>query len=132
MAFLFDLYKLEQHTNCDPEKLVQVLRLFWNKKTIPKSNREKIKPVTGLRGTSYLLNPGDLFGDKTTDIGFKAQYIRLAGRRDYYQYKYYNIRYLDLSYYTDINLAAIKPNPILTVNNSKIYFKYEEVLNHGT
>jgi hypothetical protein len=127
MAFLFNLLKLEQHTNCDPEKLVKVLELYFNKKTIPKNRRTKIKPVANLLGNSYLLNAALLFGDKTTDIGFKAQYIRLAGRRDYYQYKYYDIKYLDLSYYTDINLNAITQNPLLTITDNKIYFKYEEL-----
>ena len=127
MAFLFDLYKLEQYTGCDPEKLVKILELYFNKKTIPKNKYAKIKPVANLSGNSYLVNPALLFGDKTTDIDFKAQYIRLAGRRDYYQYKYYEIKYLDLSYYTDLNLNALTQNPILTITDSKIYFKYEEL-----
>lgn len=132
MAFLFNLYKLEQHTECDPEKLVKVLELYFQKKTIPKNVHTKVKPIQGLFGNSYLLNARDLFSDKNTDIGFKSQYIRLAGRRDYYQYRYYNIKYLDLSYYSDINLNAITPNPLLTITDNKIYFKYEESYKNGT
>ena len=127
MALLFDLYTLEQATQCDPQKLVRTLELWFNKKYIPKNRYTKVKPLLNLVGNNYLLNPAPLFSDKSTDVAYIAQYIRLAGRRDYYQYKYYNIRYLDLSYYSDINLDAIKTNPLLTINDNKIHFKYEEI-----
>jgi predicted RNA-binding protein associated with RNAse of E/G family len=60
---------------------------------------------------------------------YKAQYIRLAGRRDYAIYKYYGHKYLDLSYYLDINLDTIKNNPLTKITENKIYFKYEEIEN---
>lgn len=126
MTLLFNLNVLEQETQCDPEKLVKILELHFKKKTIPKNRYSKTKPLANLVGNSFLLNAASLFNDKTTDVAYKAQYIRLAGRRDYYQYKYYNITYLDLSYYSDINLNALKNNPLLTITENKIYFKYEE------
>lgn len=127
MALLFNLYTLEQATQCDPEKIVVTLELWFNKKIFPKNRYTKVKPLLNLSGNNYLLNPAPLFNDKTTDVAYKAQYIRLAGRRDYFQYKYYNTKYLDLSYYTDINLDAIKTNPLLTITDNKIHFKYEEI-----
>lgn len=123
---LFNLNTLEQETECDPEKLVKTLELYYNKKTIPKTRYAKIKPIANLVGNSFLLHADRLFADRSTDIGFKAQYIRLAGRRDYYQFKYYSVTYLDLSYFADINLPALKNNPLLTITENKIYFKYEE------
>lgn len=126
MTLLFDLYRLEQETECDPHKLVKVLELYYNKKTIPKNHYTKVKPLRHLVGNSYLLNPAPLFNDKTTDIAYKAQYIRLAGRRDYANYKYYNDKHLDLSYFGDINIDALKHNPLLTITKNKIHFKYEE------
>lgn len=127
MALLFNLFKLEQATQCDPEKLVKTLELWFNKKIIPKNRYTKVKPILDLVGNNFLLNPAPLFADKTTDIAFRAQYIRLAGRRDYYQYKYYNSLYLDLSYFLDIDIDAIKSNPLLTIETNKIHFKYEEI-----
>ena len=35
-------------------------------------------------------------------------------------------RYLDLSFFFDIDLNAIKSNPLITIKENKIYFKYEE------
>lgn len=126
MALYFNLALLEDKTQCDPKNLFELLRLHYSKKTIPKNNRSR-KPLVNLSGTSFLLNPATLFNDKSTDIIFKAQYIRLAGRRDYAQYRYYGTKYLDLSFFSDINLDTLKHNPLLTIKQNKIYFKYEEL-----
>lgn len=125
MTLLFNLSLLESETQCDPKKLVELLSLHYRKKTIPKSHRSR-KPLKNLLGTSFLLNAASLFNDKSTDVIYKAQYIRLAGRRDYANFKYYGIKHLDLSFFQDIDLDAIKHNPLLTITNNKIYFKYEE------
>lgn len=127
MALLFNLLTLEQETKCNPEKLVKTLEMYFNKKIIPKNSFSKIKPIANLSGNSYLLNPNLLFNDKFTDIIFKAQYIRLAGRRDYSHYKLYGVTYLDLSYFLDIDLNNIKANPLLTISSTTIHFKYEEI-----
>lgn len=127
MTLFFNLLLLEQETKCDPQYLVEALRLFYLNKSIPKNVHAKYKPLRkSLVGTSFLLNPGRLFADKTTDDIFRAQYIRLAGRRDYSLYKHFSVAYLDLSYFADIDLAAIDKNPLLTITDNKIYFKYEE------
>lgn len=125
MALLFNLTTLESKSNCDPKSLVELLRLHYSNKTIP-INYKSRKPVN-LAGNSFLLNPAPFFSDKSTDVIYKAQYIRLAGRRDYATYKYYGTKYLDLSFFKDIDLDAIKHNPLLTINQDKIYFKYEEI-----
>jgi hypothetical protein len=124
---LFNLLTLEQETECNPEKLVKTLELYFNKKTIPKNRFSKFKPIANLQGNSYLLNPKALFDDHYTDIIFKAQYIRLAGRRDYAHYKLYGVTYLDLSYFLDIDINNIKANPLLAITSNTIHFKYEEI-----
>lgn len=126
MALYFNLNLLETESLCDPKKLVELLRLHYSKKTIPKNHRSR-KPLLNLAGTSFLLNPAPLFSDKSTDVIFKAQYIRLAGRRDYANFKHYGTKYLDLSFFADINLDTLKYNPLLTIKENKIYFKYEEL-----
>ena len=126
MTFFFNLELLESTTQCDSVKLVEILRLHFIRKSIPKNQYSKIKPIFNLNGNSFLINPAPLFTDTSTDIVHKAQYIRLAGRRNYAIYKYYDYTYLDLSYYSDIDLNAIKPNPLLKITENKIHFKYEE------
>lgn len=132
MALFFDLATLERETAGDAAYLVHGLEHWYNRRTIAKNSRERYKPIQKpMHGHSFLLNPGDFFADRSTDILFKAQYIRLAGRRDYLLYKNYGVAYLDLSYYPDIN-AAIKYNPLLTIQNNHAYFKYEEKLKNGS
>lgn len=128
MALLFNLTLLESKTNCDPVKLVETLKLYFLRKKIPKNSRSKVKPLPNLFGNSFLLNPESLFKN-TAEIVFQAQYIRLAGRRDYGMYKIFGHTFLDLSYFSDLNLDALKHNPLLTIKDNKIYFKYEEIKN---
>jgi hypothetical protein len=132
MALFFDLQTLETKTRSDSVKLVEVLRLHYLGKTAPKNARDLVKPLNKLVGTSFLLNAKALFEDKTTDIAYKAQYIKLAGRRDYLLYKLYGYKHLDLSYFLDINVKIIQHNPLLTITENKIYFKYEEIIKNGT
>lgn len=126
MTLFFNLELLESTTQCDSTKLVESLRLHFIRKTIPKNKYSKIKPIFNLKGNSFLINPAAFFADTNTDIVYKAQYIRLAGRRNYAIYKHYGYTYLDLSFYSDIDLNAIKQNPLLKITENKIHFKYEE------
>lgn len=126
MTLFFNLGLLESETHCESTTLVETLRLHFIRKSIPKNKYSKIKPIFNLKGNSFLINPAALFADTSTDIVYKAQYIRLAGRRNYAIYKHYGYTYLDLSFYSDIDLDAIKSNPLLKITENKIYFKYEE------
>jgi hypothetical protein len=110
----FNLEKLEKLAKGDPIKLVELLETYY------KGFNNK------LSGTSYLLAPDKLFFDHTTDVLFKSQYIQLAARRSYQQYKDLGYKHLDLSYYPDLKIDALKYNPLITINNNKLYFKYEE------
>lgn len=126
MTLFFNLQLLEQRTSCNPKQLVETLRLHFQKKTIPRNSKQLVKPLKNMVGSSFLLNPDLLFADKITDISYIAQYIRLAGRRDYTTYKLYGHKYLDLSFFLDIDVNSIKTNPLLNITENKIYFKYEE------
>lgn len=126
MILFFNLSVLEAETLGNPKQMVEKLRLFYTKKQIPKNGYTKVKPIRNLIGNSYLINPDGFFADNITDIIYKSQYIQLAGRRDYSLYKLFNVKYLDLSYFKDIDLDNIKTNPLITITQNKIYFKYEE------
>jgi len=110
----FDLIKLQKQSKKDPKSLVLILYKHY------RITNSKIS------GYNFLINPGKFFFDRSTDILYKAQYIELAGRRSYQQYKDLGQKYLDLTYYPDLNINAIKYNPIITIENNKIYFKHEE------
>ena len=126
MILFFNLSVLEAETLGNPKQMVEKLRLFYTKKQIPKNSYSKVKPIRNLIGNSYLINPDGFFADNITDIIYKSQYIQLAGRRDYSLYKLFNVKYLDLSYFKDIDLDNIKTNPLINITQNKIYFKYEE------
>lgn len=126
MILFFNLSVLEAETLGNPKQMVEKLRLFYTKKQIPKNSYSKVKPIRNLIGNSYLINPEGFFTDNITDIIYKSQYIQLAGRRDYSLYKLFNVKHLDLSYFKDIDIDNIKTNPLITITQNKIYFKYEE------
>lgn len=127
MTLFFDLHILERDTGQDYNYLVQALYFFYKGKILPKHHRSRYKPLkTMRRGNSFLINPESLFSDKSVDNIYKAQYIKLAGRRDYINYKINVDASLHLSLYPDINLQAIKTNPLIIISNNKLYFKHEE------
>jgi hypothetical protein len=113
-SFRFSLDKLLKLAKGDAIKLVEILEAYY------KGFQHN------LSGSSYLTSPGQLFFDRNTDILFKSQYIQLAARRSYQQYIDLGYKHLDLSYYPDLKIDAIKYNPLLTIDNNKLYFKYEE------
>jgi hypothetical protein len=127
MTLFFNIEVLEKETKGDPNYLIIGLEKWFLKEHLPRNNREKYKPLKkSLSGYSFLLQPERFFKDKTTDIIYRAQYLKLAARRDYTQYKLYGSKFLDLSFLPDINLQAIESNPIILIKQNKIYFKYEE------
>lgn len=126
MTLFFDINILEQDTKCDPIYLVTALHKFYKGITIPKNSREKYKPLRRLKaGSNFLINPEPLFNDNSVDSLYKAQYIRLAARRNYLQYKLFGDTTLDLTLYPDINLQAIQFNPLLSTAQKQLKFKYE-------
>lgn len=126
-TLFFDLQILEEDTLCNPVYLVIALQKFYKGIYYPKNTQELYKPVRRMKpGSSFLLNPKSFFEDSTTDPIYKAQYIRLAGRRDYSLYKSFGTKSLDLALYPDLLLKNIGSNPLLTVANRQITFKYEE------
>lgn len=119
MAFFFNLENLEKDSCNNPEKFVTLLKNFYTGKSSRKHGK------LNLAGRSFLLNPDSLFKSKT-DTAYIVQYIKLAARRDYTLYKHYKVTSLQLSYYPDIDLVAIKTNPLLSITGSEIHFLYED------
>lgn len=126
MALFFNLQTLETQSLNDANKFMAMLEYHYSKR-LPSKYSKYLPSKIPLNGTSYLLNPLALFNDKSTDILYKLQYIKLAGRRDYSLYKLYKYKALQLSYYPDIIYDTIKHNPLLTITQTEITFKYEEI-----
>lgn len=123
MILFFNLENLEKEANGDHHKFMMLLSNYYYKKP-PK--RGWHHPKLKLTGSSFILNPEPLFKIKKLEIVYIIQYIRLAARRDYFLYKQYNVKSLDLSFFPDLNYSAIKYNPLLKIENNQLLFYYEE------
>lgn len=123
MTLFFNWNKLVKLSKGDSNRLLAIISKYYDNKV------KALPQQTHLSGTSFLLNPKDLFKDTQTDVLYIHQYINLAALRDYSFYKLYGVKSLQLSYYPEINLSSIRHNPLLNVTNTEIYFKYEEIEN---
>lgn len=126
MALFFNLTKLEEQSCNNNEMFIDMLYYHWNKAAPLTNYNLKRRSKVPLVGHSYLLNPGDLFADKTTDILYRIQYIKLAGRRDYSLYRQYKYKGLQRSFFPDLAIDNIKHNPLLIIHPNEVLFKYEE------
>lgn len=128
MALFFSLNILEAQSCNNATKFLDMLEFHYTKR-LPRTRDSKSVPSkVPLNGNSFILNPRDFFNDKTTDIAFKVQYVKLAGRRDYNLYKQYGYKALNTSFFPDINYDVIKLNPLLSILTSEVHFKYEELI----
>jgi hypothetical protein len=128
MTLFFNIDVLEKETDGDSQYLIVALERWYKKHTIPINARQKYKPLKkSLSGSSFLLNPDKFFKDRNTDVIFRAQYLKLAARRDYTLYKLYGLRTLDLSFFPNINLQLIEANPLLSIIKNNLHFKYEDI-----
>lgn len=124
MALFYNIHLLEQFSKGNPATIMELLTDWHNKKTIAKNSKDKFVP-RNYSGSNFLLNPSDFLNDKRTDIYFRLQYLRLSSLRNYADYKLFGQTWLDTTLYPDLNRQAIQQNPLLTINNTKIHFKYE-------
>jgi len=124
MTIFFDLTKLEEQSCNASDKFMSMLEFHYSKQLPTKYRRLQPSKVS-LHGNSFLINPLDLFKDKSTDILFKLQYVKLAARRDYNLYKQYGYKSLQTSFFPDLNIGAIRHNPLLTITPTEVQFKYE-------
>ena len=119
----FNLAQLQLAANGNSTTLVKELKqyfLYRNKKL----NGYYLPKYSLFGGTSFLINPKELFNDSALDV-YKAQYIILAGKRDLNLYKEYKVATLDLSFFPDLQVEKIKNNPLLDIKQQQIKFKYE-------
>ena len=132
---LFNLDKLEEAaqkaTLATPAKeddaLYFLLLKWWRDDDIIPRRFDKYKlnrPLTG--GSSFIINPEAFFNRRNkAESVYKSQAIKLMARRDLNLYRQFNMDYLDISFFPDLNIQAIKYNPLIEIKGSHIYFKTE-------
>lgn len=80
-----------------------------------------------LKRPSYIIDPIKPLYFRGCTTSDKVLYFGLAGLRSYNRYVLYNETHLDLRMIKNPEtLNAINNNPLLTINDNKIYFKFEE------
>lgn len=122
---LFDKAKLFRHSKKSYKELVRILS-YITYKEIP-SSRGDIKRLKygtiAWGGDSFLLNPEQLLQEHWKYSHKEVvQYILLAAKRRYVEYKLFKTKTLPA--YT-VNIKAIEDNRLVTVENDEIYFKFE-------
>lgn len=118
----FNIHALESVASDNSEKFIALLEYHYRGAIIAKK-KAKYRPIR-LIGNSFLLNPAPIFNSNDS-LNHKVQYIRLAARRDYTLYKHYNIAYLDLSFFPDIDTNKLVGNNIVRIVGDRVEFKYE-------
>lgn len=128
MTLFFSLENLEKSSAGNSKLFLYQLWCHHTGK-IQKHRNSKLKPSKiSLHGNSWILKPDALFDYSSIDPAYLVQYIKLAARRSYSLYSFHGVKYLDLSFFPDISLEKIKTNPLIKINQNKIFFKYEENL----
>lgn len=125
MTVFFDINKLEKSAGTDSQYLLNLLAFHYYNGAHRSRFIKKADLYKNFSGKNWILNPEPLFLDRSTDPIFLAQYVKLAARRSYTMYKLYSFKYLDLSFYPEISISAIKYNPLLIIQQNKVYFKHE-------
>lgn len=75
-------------------------------------------------GTCFLRNIDELLesNEYPNDI---YMYLELASKRNVFDYHMRGITYLPLPLVEEYHLEWVKRNPLLKIENNKVYFKYE-------
>ena len=111
-----------------------VLQYFYIKQGIPipshlKHGRlKKVMLVVNLpypKGDCYLLNPNDLL-DSASNPNDIYLYLELASKRNVFDYQMRKVKHLPLVMAEEYQLQWIELNPLLTIQNENIYFKFEQ------
>jgi len=116
----FDINKLTKQAKGNPAVMLKMLENIYFRK-LPKNKRDMRFFPTNIVGDNFIENPEALFKSKADPV-YKVQYLILASKRDYLLLKTYGVRDLDLSFFPDLNLDALRGNPLVTVTETSIKF----------
>jgi hypothetical protein len=122
----YSFEKLTKLANYKPYDTLSLLEAYCTR-TKPRlyiSKKALVPPK--IHGDSWLIHPYRLISSQSAEDAYKYQYLALASKRDYTLYLTYKVAHLPISFFPDIQLEKIRFNPLLTISNNNIHFKYEE------
>jgi len=93
----------------------------WKIKSKVKKEVEKPYP----KGPCFLINSDPLFTNKHS-LNDIYLYIELASKRNLFDYQMRGVKSLPLILVPEYLKGIIETNPLITVKNGNIYFKYEQ------
>ena len=85
----------------------------------------KVATQPYIPGPCYLINPDEALL-KAPGPNYLYNYIEIASKRNLFDYKIRGVSYLQIELVEEYLLGLVETNPMLTIENSKIYFKYEQ------
>lgn len=127
----FSWKKINTKFEWNAEKVLQYFFLKRDKKIPPYLNQnvplvvkeEAMKPYP--KGPCFLLCPDEIL-DNATSPNSLYMYIELASMRNAFDYCIRGVKYLPLAVVPEYLKGIIEVNPYLTIENEKVYFKYEQ------
>ena len=124
----FDWKKVQKLSGGKSKNVVRLLTILTYDIKMPRKDKNISQFYNqDISGDSYLLNPREIFKNKLqVNLDDMALYIELASLRNYLDYKWYGVKSLPLKY-TEIDLASLEANPLLSIDGQdNITFYYEE------
>lgn len=115
-------------------KAISVLEYFYLKQIIPLPkfmSREpyKIVKMAAMQvypiGSCFILNINEVL-KKTNSPNDLYMYLELASKRNVFDYNIRGILHLPIILVEEYKLEWVERNPLLTIENDNIYFKYEQ------
>jgi hypothetical protein len=127
----FSWKKVFYHAKGKPKEILQIIRMLTFK-DLPLNKRDRIYKYSHINfsGTSFLVHPEVMLCNESyhsqRDL---AIYISLASLRPYADYLAHNVLTLDLLHAPGEPVEYIKDPRLLSIEDGKIHFLYEEVTN---
>lgn len=109
-----------------------VLSYFYKKEGFKspanRNNAKKVEAMVKLpypKGPCFLKNPEPLFKEQH-DPNHVYIYLELASKRNLFDYSMRGSLFLPIELIPEYLMGLIEHNPLLKIENDKLYFKYEQ------
>lgn len=123
----YDLRSIQRVAKRDPKRYISALRVLCGEVPCNKFDPLYFFYLKDFSGKSFLVNPQALL-DNTFFYSAKdiAEYVALASYRNYSHYATTGDTSLDL-FHSPVSQDIINKNRLLSIENDKVLFKFEEV-----
>jgi hypothetical protein len=96
---------------------------FINPKIVENLWKERKCPY--ISGACFLLYPDRVLENATTPYDLYT-YLEVASKRNIFDYMIRGVRHLPIELLEEYELVWVEVNPLLKIENSNVYFKYEQ------